>query len=227
MATSLGNSWDKLLKEEIEKEYFSNIRNFLIKEYSAYTVYPPKKQILAAFEKTAYEDVKVVIIGQDPYHGDNQANGLAFSVNKGVECPPSLKNIFKAIEYDLGIKMTSNGDLSIGARQGVFLLNTILTVRAGCPQSHCNIGWEKFTNKVVEILNNREKPMVFLLWGNNAKQKLKLIDTNKHLVLTSVHPSPLSFYHGFLECKHFSKANEFLLKNGMTAIDWSNQEKYK
>ena len=168
-------NWFELLKDEFESQEFKNLQNFLNSEYASFKIYPKVENVFTALNLVKFEDVKVVIIGQDPYHGDNQANGLAFSVNKGVECPPSLKNIFKAIEHDLGIKMTSNGDLSIWAKQGVFLLNTILTVRAGCPQSHCNIGWEKFTNKVVEILNNREKPMVFLLWGNNAKQKLKLI----------------------------------------------------
>ena len=224
MATNLNNSWDDLLKEEINKEYFNNIRSFLMDAYKSTKVYPPKSQILQAFKNTPYEEVKVVIIGQDPYHGYGQANGLAFSVNKDVACPPSLVNIFKAIEYDLGIKMSNNGDLSCWAKQGVLLLNTVLTVQEGLPQSHANIGWQRFSDEVIKILNKRQKPIVFLLWGNNAKKKASLIDQSKHLVLTAVHPSPLSFYHGFLECKHFSKANQFLIQNGMEPIDWSNNK---
>lgn len=223
MASHLNNSWDEILKEEFAKDYFEQIRAFLRKEYKEHIVYPPKDQILAAFEYTAYEDVKVVIIGQDPYYNENQANGLCFSVNKGVDTPPSLLNIFKAIEYDLSIKMDKDGDLTGWAKQGVLLLNTTLTVRAKSPQSHTNKGWERFTDEVIKILNDREKPIVFMLWGNNAKKKQNLINTKKHLVLTSVHPSPLSFYHGFLECKHFSKANSFLVENNISPIDWSKK----
>lgn len=223
MASRLNNSWDNILKEEFELQYFKQLKSFLVKEYKEYKVYPPKNQILAAFEYTPYENVKVVIIGQDPYYNENQANGLAFSVNKGIDCPASLQNIYKALNYDLNIEPIKCGDLTNWARQGVLLLNTTLTVRAKAPQSHLNKGWETFTDNVIKLLSNRKEPMVFMLWGNNAKKKEALIDTNKHLVLKSVHPSPLSFYHGFLECKHFSKANDFLIMNRMQPIDWSKR----
>ena len=220
MATHLGNSWDNILKEEIEKPYFNQIRSALTKEYKEHTIYPPKDKILATFEYTPYEDVKVVIIGQDPYHGEGQANGLCFSVNRGIQCPPSLINIYKALEYDLHIPPAKTGDLTKWAKQGVLLLNATLTVRAGMPASHSTIGWERFTDSVISMLNEREKPMVFMLWGSYAKKKKALITNPKHLILESVHPSPLSFYHGFLECRHFSKANDFLVKNNIEPIDW-------
>ena len=223
MSSHLGNSWDKYLDQEFSKPYFDDIRKFLLEEYKNHIVYPPKDKILAAFANTPYEDVKVVIIGQDPYHGAHQANGLCFSVEEGIECPPSLKNIYKALEYDLGIPPTENGDLLGWAKQGVLLLNTTLTVREATPLSHSKRGWERFTDEVIKMLNDREKPMVFMLWGNNAKQKAKLVTNKNHLVLTSVHPSPLSFYHGFLECKHFSKANDFLISKGENPIDWAKR----
>ena len=221
MATHLGNSWDNILKEEIEKPYFNEIRSTLVKEYSTHKIYPPMNQILAAFENTAYEDVKVVIIGQDPYHGEGQANGLAFSVNKGVQLPPSLQNIYKALEYDLHIPQSKSGDLTKWAKQGVLLLNATLTVQEGMPQSHGKIGWDKFTDSVIKILNERKEPIVFMLWGNFARKKKELITNKQHLILESVHPSPLSFSRGFLECRHFSKANDFLIKNNIAPIDWS------
>ncbi len=220
MATHLNNSWDNILKDEIEKPYFENIRQSLLQEYKKYTIYPPKDKILAAFEYTPYEKVKVVIIGQDPYHGDGQANGLCFSVSKGIDLPPSLVNIYKALEYDLQIPPAKSGDLSSWAKQGVLLLNATLTVRAGQAASHAYMGWERFTDSVIEMLNRSDRPIVFMLWGNYAKKKKALITNKKHLILESVHPSPLSFYHGFLECRHFSKANEFLKQNGITPIDW-------
>ena len=181
------------------------------------------KEILSAFEHTPYENVKVVILGQDPYHGYGQAHGMSFSVRKGVKCPPTLVNIYKALEYDLGIPQSDCGDLTDWADEGVLLLNTVLTVREGKPQSHANIGWERFTDSVIKMVNDSPYPTVFMLWGNPAKAKAKLIDESKHLVLKCVHPSPLSFYNGFLECKHFSKANDFLSKHGRTPIDWSRR----
>lgn len=223
MSSHLGNSWDDKLESEFSKDYFEDIRKFLRKEYGEYRVYPPMKEILAAFEYTPYEKVRAVILGQDPYHGFGQANGLCFSVRKGVKCPPSLVNIYRALEYDLGIPVSDCGDLTGWAKEGVLLLNTSLTVREGCPQSHSKIGWERFTDAVIKMISDSPYPTVFMLWGNPAKAKEKLIDTSKHLVLKSVHPSPLSFYNGFLECKHFSKANEFLKAHGRGEIDWARR----
>ena len=220
MATHLGNSWDEKLNKEIEKPYFNEIRNTLLREYRTHKIFPPKDQILAAFQNTAFEDVKVVIIGQDPYHGEGQANGLAFSVNKGIALPPSLQNIYKALEYDLNIKPAKSGDLTPWAKQGVLLLNASLTVQEGNPCSHSKIGWEIFTDAVIKMLNESNHPIVYMLWGNFARKKKELITNKNHLVLESVHPSPLSFSRGFLQCKHFSKANEFLVSKGMTPIDW-------
>ena len=220
MATHLGNSWDEKLKAEIEKPYFNEIRNTLLREYKTHTIYPPKNEILAAFQNTAFEDVKVVIIGQDPYHGEGQANGLAFSVNKGIALPPSLQNIYKALEYDLGIKPAQSGDLTPWAKQGVLLLNASLTVQEGNPMSHSKIGWDIFTDAVIKMLNESNQPIVFMLWGNFARKKKELITNKNHLILESVHPSPLSFSRGFLQCKHFSKANEYLVSKGVAPIDW-------
>ncbi len=223
MSSHLGNSWDQKLEQEFSQSYFDEIRNFLRTEYKNYNVYPPMSKILAAFENTAFEDVKVVIIGQDPYHEKGQANGLCFSVEKGIKCPPSLKNIYKALEYDLQIPPSNNGDLSGWAKQGVLLLNTVLTVREAAPQSHAKHGWERFTDSIIKMLNEREQPVVFMLWGGPARAKKSLITNKRHLILEAVHPSPLSFYHGFLECKHFSKANEFLKENGIEQIDWAKR----
>ena len=220
MASHLGNSWDKLLRGQFDSEYFDKLREFLRAEYAAHTVYPPKKDILAAFAHTPYENVKVVIIGQDPYIGERQANGMCFSVGEGVKCPPSLVNIYKALEFDLGIPPTASGDLSGWAEQGVLLLNAVLTVRAGMSGSHAGRGWERFTDFVISLLNKSERPVVFMLWGGYAKKKGALITDPKHLILTSVHPSPLSFYQGFLQCRHFSQANDFLIKNGREPIRW-------
>ena len=216
------NEWDKLLEDEFKKEYYLALRQFLIKEYKTQTIYPGMYDIFNALKYTSYQDVKVVILGQDPYHEPNQAHGLSFSVKKGVEPPPSLKNIFKEINDELGIDNSGkHGELTNWAKSGVLLLNTVLTVRRGMANSHKDKGWEHFTDRVITLLNEREKPVVFLLWGNNAKAKTKLITGKQHLVLTSAHPSPLSAYHGFFGCGHFAKANAFLEANGMEKINWS------
>ena len=216
------NEWDELLKEEFQKDYYQNIRKFLIKEYKTQTIYPDMYDIYNAMKYTSYEDVKVVILGQDPYHEPNQAHGLSFSVKKGVEPPPSLKNIFKEINDELGIDNSGkHGELTNWAKSGVLLLNTVLTVRRGMANSHKDKGWEHFTDRVISLLNEREKPVVFLLWGNNAKAKRKLITGRQHLVLASAHPSPLSAYHGFFGCGHFAETNKFLEANGMEPVNWS------
>ena len=216
------NEWDELLKDEFQKDYYQNLRKFLIKEYKTQTIYPDMYDIYNAMKYTSYEDVKVVILGQDPYHEPNQAHGLSFSVKKGVEPPPSLKNIFKEINDELGIDNSGkHGELTNWAKSGVLLLNTVLTVRRGMANSHKDKGWEHFTDRVISLLNEREKPVVFLLWGNNAKAKRKLITGKQHLVLASAHPSPLSAYHGFFGCGHFAETNKFLEANGMEPVNWS------
>ena len=216
------NEWDELLKDEFQKDYYQNLRKFLIKEYKTQTIYPDMYDIYNAMKYTSYQDVKVVILGQDPYHEPNQAHGLSFSVKKGVEPPPSLKNIFKEINDELGIDNSGkHGELTNWAKSGVLLLNTVLTVRRGMANSHKDKGWEKFTDSVISLLNEREKPVVFLLWGNNAKAKRKLITGKQHLVLASAHPSPLSAYHGFFGCGHFAETNKFLEANGMEPVNWS------
>lgn len=218
---NIGNDWDELLKGEFDKDYYLKLRQFLASEYKKATVFPDMYDIFNALKYTAYSDVKAVILGQDPYHGEGQAHGLCFSVKKGVQPPPSLKNIFKEINEDLGIPFPVHGELTAWARQGVLLLNTALTVRKAEPNSHKGMGWEFFTDRVIELLNEREKPMVFLLWGSNARQKKKLITNQKHKILETVHPSPLSAYNGFFGCGHFSKTNEFLRQIGEKEIDWS------
>ena len=218
---NIGNSWDILLKNEFEKEYYLKLRAFLKTEYSTKTIYPNMYDIFNALKYTAYEDVKVVILGQDPYHGPGQAHGLCFSVKKGVEPPPSLKNIFKEIENECGIPAPAHGELTDWAKQGVLLLNTVLTVRAGSPNSHKGMGWEILTDKIISLLNERTEPVVFLLWGANARSKKALITGKQHLVLESVHPSPLSAYHGFFGCGHFLKCNQFLNEHHIEKIDWS------
>ena len=215
--------WKAPLAPLFADERYQKIREFLKQEYSTHVVYPDMYDIFNCFRYTPYASVKAVLLGQDPYHGYGQANGLCFSVRKGVKCPPSLVNIYKALEYDLGIPVSDCGDLTGWAKEGVLLLNTVLTVREGCPQSHSKIGWERFTDAVIRMISDSPYPTVFMLWGNPAKAKEKLIDTQKHLVLKSVHPSPLSFYNGFLECRHFSKANEFLKAHGRGEIDWSRR----
>jgi len=220
---NIGNSWDELLKEEFEKQYYLDIRSFLKKEYFSKTIYPHMNDIFNALKFTAYEDVKVVILGQDPYHGENQANGLSFSVKKGIPLPPSLKNIFKEIQSDLNVNMDmTNGDLTYLANQGVLLLNSSLTVEKAKANSHSNIGWEILTDKIIEKLNDKQSPVVYLLWGKNAQKKEILVTNKHHLILKSVHPSPLSAHGGFFGCRHFSKCNEFLAKNALDVINWSN-----
>lgn len=217
---SFNNDWDQLLAQEFSKEYYLNLRQFLIREYKHYTIYPNMYNIFEALKLSSRKDTKVVILGQDPYHGEGQAHGLAFSVPPSIPIPPSLMNIFKELHSDLGCTIPNNGCLIPWAKQGVLLLNTSLTVRANMPNSHRGKGWEIFTDKVIELVNEKETPVVFMLWGNNAKQKAKLIDNDRHLVLTSVHPSPLSAFGGFFGCRHFSKANEFLRQTGQTEINW-------
>ena len=217
---SFNNNWDDILKDEFDKQYYLELREFLIKEYKSHLIYPDKYKIFEALKLTDYEDVKIVILGQDPYHGSNQAHGLAFSVSLGVPIPPSLLNIYKELERDINFRIPNHGYLVDWSKQGVLLLNTALTVRAGMANSHRGKGWEVFTDQVIRLLSLREKPMVFLLWGKNAAEKETLIDTSKHLVLKAPHPSPLSAHRGFLGCGHFSKANEFLIKNSIAPINW-------
>lgn len=215
------NGWDELFLEEFNKPYFKNLKNFLLQEYVTRTVYPPKSLILNAFDQTPYDKVKVVILGQDPYYNPGQAMGMSFSVNKGVAVPKSLQNMFKEIADDIGRPSAiEGGDLTPWARQGVLLLNTVLTVVAGQPNSHKGVGWETFTDAVINKLNSRNSPTVFLLWGRNALDKRALITNPTHLVLTAAHPSPLSAFNGFFGCRHFSKTNEFLRKNGLEEIVW-------
>ncbi len=218
---NIGNEWDELLKGEFDKEYYQSLRAFLAKAYKTRTVYPDMYDIFNALKLTSYNDVSVVVIGQDPYHGEGQAHGLSFSVKRGIEPPPSLKNIFKEIHDELGIEIPKHGELTKWAKQGVLLLNAVLTVYAGEANSHKNMGWEIFTDRVIELLNKREKPMVFLLWGANARQKKKLITNPAHKILETVHPSPLSAYNGFFGCGHFVEANAFLKSVGQTPIDWA------
>ena len=215
-----GNDWDELLKDEFKKEYYLKLREFLKKEYATKTIYPDKYKIFEALKLTPYKDVKVTILGQDPYHGVNQAHGLAFSVQKGVAMPPSLVNIFKELADDLNCYIPNHGNLESWAKQGVLLLNTSLTVIANLANSHRNKGWEIFTDRIIQLLNEKETPVVFLLWGNNAKSKAKYITNSRHLILTAAHPSPLSASMGFFGCKHFSKTNKFLKETGQTEIDW-------
>ncbi len=218
---NIGNEWDSLLTDQFSADYYLKLREFLKYEYSHFNIYPKAEDIFNALKYTSYSDVKVVILGQDPYHGEGQAHGLCFSVQQGVTPPPSLKNIFAELNSDLGIEIPNSGELTKWAKQGVLLLNTALTVREGNPNSHKGKGWEILTDRIIEILNQRETPMVFLLWGSNAKSKIPLITNPKHKILTTVHPSPLSVYRGFFGCKHFSKANEFLINNGIAPVDWS------
>ncbi|MBR3211737.1 MAG: uracil-DNA glycosylase [Firmicutes bacterium] len=223
---NIGNSWDALLADQFASEYYQKLRAFLIKEYREHTVYPAAENIFSALKMTAYEDVKVVILGQDPYHEPGQAHGMAFSVMPGVQQPPSLVNIFKEIRDDLGLPMPdkNNGYLVPWAKQGVLLLNTSLTVREHQAGSHRGKGWEILTDRIIELLSDREDPMVFILWGRNARNKVPLIDISRHMVLEGQHPSPLSAYGGFFGGRYFSKANAFLEANGKAPIDWSLPE---
>jgi len=213
--------WKKALENEFHSLYFSQLKTFLISEKQHNKVYPPGSQIFSAFNFTPFDKVKVVLLGQDPYHGPGQAHGLCFSVPDGVPKPPSLINIFKEINSDLGIPIPQSGNLEKWAKQGVFLLNAILTVRANQAASHQGKGWETFTNAAIKALSDQKKGIIFLLWGNYAQEKQKIIDTSKHYVLKTVHPSPLSVQRGFFGCKHFSKTNQLLREMGKEEIDWS------
>ena len=217
---NIGNDWDELLRGEFDKPYYLALRGFLKSEYKGFTIYPDMYDIFNALKLTPYSEVKAVILGQDPYHEPKQAHGLAFSVQDGIEPPPSLKNIYKELNTDLGLPIPTTGDLTCWAKQGVLLLNTSLTVRRGQANSHRGRGWEIFTDRVISLLNEREKPLVFILWGANARAKTSLITNPRHLILTSAHPSPLSAYNGFFGCRHFSKCNQFLRENGISEIDW-------
>lgn len=220
MKEILNNDWNDLLKDEFKKEYYQNLKQFLIEEYKTKTIYPDINDIFNALKFTSYKDTKVLILGQDPYHGPNQSHGLAFSVKKGVRIPPSLINIYKELNSDLGCYIPNNGYLKSWADQGVLLLNTVLTVRAHEANSHRKRGWEIFTDRIISLLNEREDPVVFILWGNPAIAKMKLITNNRHFIITSVHPSPLSASRGFFGSKPFSKANDFLTSINKTPINW-------
>lgn len=218
---SLGNDWDEILKDEFEKDYYLKLREFLKAEYSARRIYPPMRDIYNALRYTSFKDTRVVILGQDPYHGEGQAHGLCFSVLPGVKFPPSLQNIFKELNTEYGMTPPPTGELSGWARQGVLLLNTTLTVREGQPQSHKGKGWEILTDRIIQIINEKQEPVVFILWGGNARAKKTFITNPKHLVLECAHPSPLSAYAGFFGCNHFVLANKFLADNGLKTIDFT------
>ena len=220
MSNILKNDWKELLEDEFSKEYYQTLRQFLLEEYKTKKIYPDKHDIFNSLHLTPYKDIKVIILGQDPYHGPGQAHGLSFSVNPGIKTPPSLLNIYKELNSDLGCYIPNNGYLKKWADQGVLLLNTSLTVRAGEANSHKNIGWQIFTDKIISLVNEKDDPVVFLLWGNNAIKKKDLTTNKKHLILTSVHPSPLSASRGFFGSKPFSKINNFLISANKKPIDW-------
>lgn len=222
----IGNHWDDVLGGEYEKPYFKALADKVRREYETVAVFPPYDLVYRAMQTVDYDAVKVVILGQDPYHGDGQANGMAFAVGEGVPLPPSLVNIYKEIESDIGVKMPRCGTLVGWAKQGVLLLNTVLSVRKGCPQSHAGLGWQTFTDAVIRALSGRERPLAFILWGANAISKKPLI-APRHLVLTSPHPSPLSASRGFFGSKPFSRVNAFLQEQGQPPIDWQNVEGYE
>lgn len=217
----LGNDWDELLKEEFTSEYYLKLREFLKTEYSSRRIYPPMNDIYNALRHTSFENARVVILGQDPYHGFGQAHGLCFSVKEGVVQPPSLKNIFKEIAAEMPFTPPVCGELTGWAKQGVLLLNTTLTVREGQPQSHKGKGWEILTDRIISLMNDKKSPVVFMLWGGNARAKKALITNKNHLVLECAHPSPLSAYNGFFGCGHFVKANDFLIRTEQSPIDWT------
>ena len=216
----IGNDWDEVLKGEFDKPYYRELRAFLKQEYASRRIFPDMYHIFEALKLTPYNEIKAVILGQDPYHEVGQAHGLCFSVQRGIKLPPSLVNIYKELESDLGIPMAKDGDLSCWARQGVLLLNAALTVREGCANSHRGRGWEQFTDRVIELVNQKTEPVVFVLWGSNARQKKAMITNPIHGILESVHPSPLSAHGGFFGSRPFSRANDFLRKNGRAPIDW-------
>ncbi len=216
----IGNDWDKVLAVIENSDGFKKFLQLINQKYNESTCYPPKEYIFNALKLTSYKDTKVVIVGQDPYHGEGEAHGLSFSVQKGIKIPPSLQNIYKELESDLGIKSAKDGDLTKWAKEGVLLLNAVLTVKKDTPASHRNLGWELLTDYIIKALNQKEEPVVFILWGNFAKEKQKYITNPKHLVITSSHPSPFSASYGFFGSKPFSKTNEFLIKNKIKPIDW-------
>lgn len=216
----IGNDWDEILEDEFEKEYYQKLRAFLDEEYARYTVYPKPRDLYNALRYTSYANTRVLILGQDPYHEEGQACGLSFSVNKGIKLPPSLQNIYKELKSDLNIDTPSHGDLSSWATQGVLLLNTVLTVRAHEANSHANKGWEILTDFIIQKLNEKDTPVVFILWGNNARKKKAFITNDRHLIVESAHPSPLSAHNGFFGSKPFSKTNDFLIANNLEPIDW-------
>ena len=218
--STVASDWLPYFQEEAGKEYYKELTAKVKSEYAKYRVFPPKDQVFSAFSLTSYKDVKVVIIGQDPYHNVGQAHGLCFSVQKGIDVPPSLQNIYQELHDDLGCYIPNNGMLSKWAEQGVLLLNTVLTVRAHEANSHRGIGWERFTDRVIELVDAKKEPVVFLLWGSPAQKKEAMLHNPNHLVLKAPHPSPLSAYRGFFGCRHFSKTNEFLASHGQTPIDW-------
>ncbi len=220
LKSMITNDWADILKDEFGKEYFINLEKFIDNEYNTHTIYPPKKLIFNALNMTSCHDTKVVIIGQDPYHGEHQAHGLSFSVQQPIKPPPSLVNIYKELQSDLGIEPATHGDLTSWAKQGVLLLNTVLTVRASQAHSHKNKGWEIFTNKIVSVLNSQEQPVIFVLWGKPAQKLEKLITSDHHHILKAPHPSPLSSYRGFFGCKHFSTINLLLENTDNQIIDW-------
>ncbi len=220
MNIKIEKSWKKILNNEFKKEYFNSLVSFLKDEYKNKIIFPPGRKIFSSFDFCPFNNIKVVIIGQDPYHGINQANGLCFAVNKDIKIPPSLFNIFKEINNDIRIDIPKHGNLERWAIQGVLLLNSVLTVRKNLPRSHSNKGWENFTDRVISLISKKKKNIVFLLWGNYAKSKLKIIDQNKHLILTSSHPSPFSASNGFFNSFHFSKTNNYLKKNNIREIKW-------
>ena len=217
----IGNDWDEILKDEWQKPYYLKLRQFLKEEYSQKTIYPDMNDIFNALKYTSFENTRVVIIGQDPYHGPRQAHGLCFSVQRGIDPPPSLKNIYKELQSDIGFVIPNHGCLTSWAKQGVLMLNNMLTVRAATPNSHKGKGWEEFTDRVISELDKKQIPVVFLLWGANARNKASIINNPIHQKLISVHPSPLSAYNGFFGCKHFSKTNEILVSSGQQPIDWN------
>ena len=218
------NDWQDLLQPEFQKEYYQRLRAFLKQEYSTRTIYPDMHDIFNAMHFTPYNGVKVVILGQDPYHGPGQAHGLSFSVKPGISVPPSLQNIFQELANDLGLRIPNTGYLKKWTDQGVLLLNAVLTVRAGIANSHRGMGWEYFTDHIIGLLNEREQPVVFMLWGRNAREKKALITNSQHLILEAAHPSPFSVYNGFFGCRHFSKANAFLQQYGVDPIDWQIED---
>ncbi|XJS11667.1 uracil-DNA glycosylase [Aerococcaceae bacterium WGS1372] len=216
----INNEWQPILNKLSQTESYKSLKNFLIEEFSTQVIYPPMDSIWTAFELTDYSDVKVVILGQDPYHGPNQAHGLSFSVKKGVTIPPSLRNIYKELEADLGYPPVNHGNLTKWAKEGILLLNTVLTVRASQPNSHKNKGWEPFTDSVIASLNNSDHPIVFILWGKHAQAKKELINLEKHYIIESSHPSPFSANQSFLGSRPFSRTNELLIESGQRPVDW-------